>query len=622
MNKETKIIICSNSENWINPNQDFPSDALKLTYNPLSPDQNVLLELPHFVKSLNCHFPNRIKDLLEIAGYVYAADRLIKRGNPTSLEYHSWSRNLEFHISVRDFRFWNTNEIKELLNSALSFISGDNNFTFTFYSGGIDIGQANLFDNETISLDKKENPIIALFSGGLDSLSGVVELLESTEKKLILISHRSNNPGITSLQNKLSARLIKDYPGRIQYYPFYCSLKGERAVEETQRTRIFLYSSIAFSLSRIASQNEIFVFENGITSINFYKREDLLNARASRTTHPKSLFLLERVFSKIAGTPFKVNHPFLYLTKTDIFNKLKKYKRESYINSTITCTKTFLKFQNNTQATHCGGCSQCIDRRFAAFASNLEDFDAIYDIDISKDSIIDPESRTHLFDYINQIVKFNQSTELTFSMENVDILTDLIPYIQGTKNVDKIQNVFNLVKLHSNNILYAIKRIASFDNPLLPKKDNTLISYIGDRTYLKPPTERLIENISMVLSIAIPTAFSRTKPENENVLNDQINALLIPYKDDYEREFPGIRYSITTIIPDHSLADLIIESKLFKKNKAISALTNEIAADIIKYPKEKFKLFVVYDPFRRIINDRKFREDFEKERNTYIQIIR
>jgi hypothetical protein len=625
VNKEGKdIIICSNSLNWSDSNVDFSSNPLRLTYNPLSPAQNVLLDLPHFVESLNCHFPDRIKDLLEIAGYIYAADRLVKRGNPQSLEYHSWSRSLDFHISVRDYEFWSQIEIKELLDSALTYISGDNSFNFSFYSGGTDIGQTNLFDNETISLEKKANSVIALFSGGLDSLAGVLELLETSNKNLILISHRSNNPGITSLQTNLSSRLIKDYPDRIQYYPFYCNLKGERAVEETQRTRIFLYTSIAFALSELASQKEIFVFENGITSINFYKRQDLINARASRTTHPKTLYFLERIFTKIAGAKFILQHPFLYSTKTDIFNKLSLFKKESYINSTVTCTKTFQKFQNNTQATHCGGCSQCVDRRFAAYASNLEEYDAIYDIDISKDAITEPEPKTHLFDYISLIVKFNQSTEFTFSYENTEILSDLIPYIEGQNNISKIQNIFRLVSKHSNQVLYAIKRIASQDNPLLPKRENTLISYIGDRTYLKPPTERLIENICKVLTLGIPTAFTRSKPTNENVLNDQINALLIPYQDEYEREFPGIRYSTTSIIPDHSImnSNLIIESKLFKPKKALSAITNEIAADIIKYPKENYKLFIVYDPFRRITNDRKFSADFEKEGNTFVHIIR
>jgi len=625
MNKRNiDIIICSNILNWIPPNLNISSDTLKLTYNDQSPDKNVSLELPHFIKSLNCHFPNRIKDLLEIAGYVYAADRLIKRGNPQSVEYQSWSRNLEFHITVRDYKFWNQKSFNSLLDEALSFISGDNSLSFNFYPGGTDIGQKSLFDNESIKLEKKENSTVVLFSGGLDSLAGVLEILETTNKNLILISHRSSNPGITKLQKALSAKLMKDYSNRIQYYPFYCSLTGERAVEETQRSRIFLYTSIAFSLSKLASSNEINVFENGITSINFYKRQDLINARASRTTHPRSLHFLELLFTKIAVNNFKINHPYLFNTKTDILNKILKFNKESYINSTLTCTKTFLRFTHNSQASHCGCCSQCIDRRLAAYASNLEEFDAIYDVDIAKDQIIDSEAKMHLFDYIHLVSEFNQSTEFSFPFEYTDILTDLVPYITGENDSDKINKIFSLIKIHTQQIQNAIKRIMIQDDPLLPKKENTLINYVGDRIYLKAPTERMIEEIESILKKAIPEAFKRSKPKNENVLNDLINAVLMPYLKDYEREYPGIRFSTTTMVPDHSIIDseIIIESKFLKPNKSISAITNEIGADIIKYPQEKCKLFVIYDPFRKITNDDKFSKDFEKNPNTQISVIR
>ncbi|MBK7389247.1 MAG: 7-cyano-7-deazaguanine synthase [Bacteroidetes bacterium] len=85
----------------------------------------------------------------------------------------------------------------------------------------------------------------------------------------------------------------------------------------------------------------------------------------------------ETVFSHVAEKNFNIKHPFLFNTKTDVFKLIHSYNRHNYINSTVTCTKTFQRFDHNSNATHCGGCSQCIDRRFAAFASHLESFDAI-----------------------------------------------------------------------------------------------------------------------------------------------------------------------------------------------------------------------------------------------------
>lgn len=623
-NNSPHIILCGGC-NLPHKHKDTKSShLLKLTYDPNSSEQNVSIELPHFIKSVNCHIPDRIKDLLEIAGYVYAADRLTKRGNPTSLEYHNWSRSFNFIIKVRDIKFWDNDDIKGQLNQALCFLSGDMNFEFSFEAGGRDVGQLCVFDSEGIKLDKKENTSIALFSGGLDSLAGVLEILETTNKNLILISHRSNNPGITQLQEGVYKLLHEDYKSRVQYFPFYCNLKGERAVEETQRTRIFLYTSIAYALSDLASEDEILVYENGMTSINFYKRQDLINARASRTTHPKALKLLEDFYSSVGESRKYIKHPFLFNTKTDIFLKIKQFNKTNYLNSTISCTKTFLAFENNSQATHCGGCSQCIDRRFAAFASNCEAEDAVYDVDLSKDEIKNQEAKAHLFDYIKLVSEFNQTNSFNFPYQFMDVLADIVPFVDGNRNTDKISKIFNLTQTHTNQVLNAIQRIKLLDNPLEPKRNNTIHSYIDNREYLKPPIERLKEKICAKLSIAIPEAYDHEKPKHENALNDLINAVLMSERTDYEREFPYFKFSISKTVPDHSYTDidLLIEAKYLRKNTAKSAITDGIAADLTKYPEEKHKLFIVYDPERRISNDNRFKRDFEIRPNCTIQIIR
>lgn len=623
-NNSPHVILCGGC-NLPHKHKDTKSShLLRLTYDPNSSEQNVSIELPHFIKSVNCHIPDRVKDLMEIAGYVYAADRLIKRGTPSSLEYHSWSRSFHFVAKVRDFNFWANDDIKGQLNKALCFLSGDMNFEFTFESGGKDVGQLCVFDSEGIKLDKKENSSIALFSGGLDSLAGVLEMLETTNRNLILISHRSNNPGITQLQEGVYKLLHEDYKDRIQYYPFYCNLKGERAVEETQRTRIFLYTTIAYALSDLASENEILVFENGMTSINFYKRQDLINARASRTTHPKALRLLEDFYTSVGESRKYIRHPFLFNTKTDIFLKIKQFNKTNYLNSTISCTKTFLAFENNSQATHCGGCSQCIDRRFAAFASNCESEDAVYDVDLSKDEIKNQEAKAHLFDYIKLVSEFNQTNSFNFPYQFMDVLADIIPFIEGNRNTDKINKIFNLIQTHTNQVLNAIQRIKLLDNPLEPKRNNTIHSYIDNREYLKPPIERLKEKICAKLMIAIPEAYDHEKPKHENALNDLINAVLMSERNDYEREFPYFKFSISKTIPDHSFTDidLLIEAKYLRKNTAKSAISDGIAADLTKYPEDKYKLFIVYDPERRISNDNGFKRDFENKPNCTIQIIR
>ncbi len=627
MSSEVKhIILCNNAESP----ETTAGEGAKVKLHHLCSDSslaeyNVKIDLPHLIRNVNCHFPDRIKDLLEIAGFVYAADRNIDRGSSSSLEYHSWARNLHFVIRVRDFDFWQAPSVVEQLSAALCFMSGDKKYEFTFQSGGQDSGQTNLFDADGFVLEKKENTTIALFSGGMDSLAGALEVLEETSQNLILVSHRSNNPGVSSYQDRVFKLLNKDYPSRIQYFPFYCNLAGgDRAVEETQRARVFLYTGIAFSLMSLASNQEINVFENGMTSLNFSKRQDLMNARSSRTTHPKTLGLLKNFYSKVAGNDIQIRHPFLYQTKTDIFNKIKKYGKETYIDNTVSCTKTFIKFKNNSQATHCGGCSQCVDRRFAAFASELEEYDAPYNIDLSKDSIEDEESRTHVRDYLRLFTAFSTTTQFDFGYEFLGELDEIIPFIEGGNNTGKIQNVFELVKHHAEQIKKGLARIRDLDDTLKPKVKNSLFDFIDNREHLREPVEILVDKICRMLSRAIPIACERQKPDSENALNDLINALLGEEREGYEREFPVIRFSIARTIPDHSFNqhDLLIEAKYLRGKLSKAEFTNQIAADLTKYPADKFRLFVIYDPEGKIADTEGFKRGFEKSPNCRVHIVK
>ena len=119
-------------------------------------------------------------------------------------------------------------------------------------------------------------------------LAGIVDDLRDHNTRLCLVSHRSGQPSIGKTQRQLLKALDTRYPGRVRPYRFDChSRTGERAAEETQRTRFFLYTVIAFVLARNMGKHEITVFENGVTSLNLPKRQDMMHGRASRTTHPR-----------------------------------------------------------------------------------------------------------------------------------------------------------------------------------------------------------------------------------------------------------------------------------------------------------------------------------------------
>ena len=485
-----RIILCNGADL---PKQWVQSNYLVLDYRDIVEGiQNVKLGLPDFVRDV-FHLPNRILDLLEIAAYVFCADRLIFRGKRTILEPHSWARTFYFAIKVRDYSFWDKPNVKEKLKDALVFMSGDRAYHFSFQPGH-STSPEHLFDQEIFQIEATDNTKVILFSGGLDSLGGIVECLKNTDDQLCLISHRSGPGRMTKTRNQLIQELRKQYPYRIKYYEFDCSLSGIRAKEETQRTRTFLFTSIAYALSNVLSLHEFTVYENGITSLNFPTQQNQMNSRASRTTHPKTVTFLQNFFNTLSENDqhkIIISTPFLDKTKSDVFRIITEAGYEDFISSTVSCSHTY---QSQYLATHCGCCSQCIDRRFAAYASEMDDIDesGIYAFDFIKDEIESDEVRTMLVDYFRRAKNFAEWDFPRFSQKMFNQLINLLDYVPGANDNEKVKNIWQLCQKHGREVEVASRRMREIHDDDLYRKlpENSFLKMIAERQFLNDSNQQ------------------------------------------------------------------------------------------------------------------------------------
>lgn len=470
----------------------------------------------------------------------------------------------------------------------------------------------------------KRKTSVVLFSGGLDSTTGVLDRLVNTNEELLLVSHISKQTGTIKTQKGLIDSFNSKFNNRCKHIKFECGLKGKRSgIEETQRSRSFLYSSIAFAVACTYSVKSIFFYENGITSLNFPKRQDLSSSRASRTTHPKTLGLMQE-FLNLIYKNIKIEHPYLFKTKSDILSILSQIRQEKYIGSTVSCNRTF---QRISQATHCGVCSQCIDRRIAVYSSRLDDFvdDGLYNFSFLSDIFENNIGKNNLVDYIRQAKEYSEMNLNSFGYEMVDQLVDVLDFIEGNFETEKAEKIHNLCIRHSKQVENALRRMREkYDSPYRKIRSNSFFEVISSRDYLREPVMLLADSICLGLNKAIPIAFRKNKPKDENDFNDKVEAILSDKRSDYEREFPLISFAHATAKPDHSFltSGLFIESKYIRGKTTPSKVTEGIAADLSKYPKNTFKLFVVYDPERNIHNDEIFKNQFENNHNCRINIIR
>lgn len=214
-----------------------------------------------------------------------------------------------------------------------------------------------------------------------------------------------------------------------------------------------------------------------------------------------------------------------------------------------------------------------------------------------------------------------------FYNDYLDPLSDLTEYILSNKVEEEVTKLHELYQRHSGAIERAYRRMSDkHDSMFRPPLLNSIYEVVNGRRFQRDRAECLAADIAQMLNTAIPIALANTTPSHENALNDQIQALLRRDQTVYEREYPAVRFSFATVVPDHSSTttdvDLFIEAKYIRKKMSPSGITDQIAADLMKYPDGAYKLFVIYDPERRIKDDTRFKRDFEQRTNCTICVIR
>lgn len=600
-----------------------PEEINLINYKINGFEPNVTIGYAEFVNEPR-NLPDRVLDLLQIAAMVFCADRMVRRGERDSISNQAWARRFQFHISVLDFDFWNKLEVKTLLSEALCFMTGDRKFEFDFHaaeSGHFeerDYHQLSIFSEEKFRISDVDEYDVMLFSGGLDSLAGILEELISKDRKVIAVSHKSNST-VVHLQKNLVDKLNQDYYGRVIPYGFSCHNKGIASVEETQRTRMFLFSAIAFAICQCFDKHSFWVYENGVTSLNFSVQTDVINARASRTTHPKTLGLLKK-FYRLFDESFDIITPYYRKTKEDIVKIFQKLNRLDLIASAVSCSSTRTK---RSMCPHCGCCSQCIDRRFAIFASGLTDYDAEYADDFIRE-IPDQETTQRLYQQMRFASAKDYQTPFDLLKNFGSETQDAVSFWPCDNPEDSIAEIHELLMRYSDSALRAVKQMQlKFDDLRKPVAGNSFLKIIANREYLKTPYERRIAEVDEKLKQAIPQMFNSKLPANENDFNDKLVAILKSNNEHWLREFPMLLFEPTHYRADASCDGLVIESKYLRGKTTASVAINGIAADITMLNADQNVMFVVYDPERKIVDDDAFCKSLmSKKANCVVKVYR
>lgn len=416
--------------------------------------RNVNLKIEDISRAMVGNVPDILLDLLEVAAYVYCADQRLMRGRPTLSGWgKSWRRELRFSIPVRHPEVWEQREVKEPLIQTLGFLS-DDVYDFSF------VPAINPFAEKTLYFPSLTDTAfvpddVVLFSGGVDSCAGAVEDLVQGGKSLVLIGHHSSSK-VFNVQRALVDELrALGFDRNIFYVPVNVTNAADGdAKEYTQRTRSFLFAALALVVARMFGKDSFTFYENGVVSINLGFTQDILGARATRTTHPKALRGFEEIFSSITKQPISIRTPLLWQTKREVVAKLAACGVEHLLAKTASCTRPR---QWTTERHHCGTCSQCIDRRFTVLAAGMasQDPEESYGVDLLTGARDAEESLQMAVAYVRFFQAVKETPRDKF-LSTYPQLASAINHISGLSSGDATKRIYDLYQRHADDVLAVI----------------------------------------------------------------------------------------------------------------------------------------------------------------------
>lgn len=444
-----RLVLCGGAP----PPAGAAKEALRLNLD--GPGQNITVRLQDITRRMAADLPGILIDLLEVAAYVYGADWGTRRGGSMHrLLGKDWRRRFHFVIPVRNPEVWNSADVIEPLIDTLGFLSEDH-YQFDFVDRPADDTYQRYFQFGDGPQKQFEPDEIMLFSGGLDSLAGAADEVLGKGRSVALVSHHSATK-IVKRQKGLVAELKKLAPGRVFHVPVKVDKKGKLEHEFTLRSRSFLFASLAVVVARMFNKSDVRFFENGVVSLNLPILPQVVGARATRSTHPKALAGFGEIFSALFGKAIKIENPFALKTKADVVRLIENRRCGDLIRSTISCTRVRAI---TTYKTHCGTCSQCIDRRFGVLAADLEhrDPEEMYAVRLLEDERDEGEARTMIGGYVKLAVEIKNATDEAFFGRFAGELSRAMQHLPRTAD-DNARHLIDLHRRHAESVFSVLEQ--------------------------------------------------------------------------------------------------------------------------------------------------------------------
>lgn len=297
------------------------------------------------------------EDLLRIARAVFVVDKDVARESTDD----GWTREVSLSVPVPKPGLWH-GEPLTLLTQLVERLTGDR-WELVLRPGG-----SELFTQEMIPVPQQP-PVIGLFSGGLDSLSWAATALRPSDVPLLLVTfvERGTSGAQSAGELAVSRLACSERRVRLHHYSQEVSMPGAASAhgnnESSTRTRGFLYLATAIRIAAAEGATKVYAPENGQIAFNPALNAARSAACSTRSVHPWTLGLLNRLVQALAGEVL-VENPWRYRTKGEVCRiGHEAGLTATELEATSSCGRPPVNQRGSHKYLSCGRCWPCLVRQ-------------------------------------------------------------------------------------------------------------------------------------------------------------------------------------------------------------------------------------------------------------------
>ncbi|TPI13062.1 hypothetical protein FJW06_15535 [Mesorhizobium sp. B4-1-3] len=299
-------------------------------------------------------------DLMILAALLNAADTRVSRVRNSQ---NGWTREIDLVVPVSDPTLWTAQA--GALGEMLRFLTGD--YWRIFFRQRP--SSLNQIAPTPTRLPLQHFDEVCLFSGGLDSLIGAIDLIAGGRKPL-LVSHwydgetsKAQKAVWSKLEGRYSNVGVKVMRTRLGFDRYQVQT-GE--IENTQRGRSFVFFALAaLAASALTGNVRIVVPENGYIGLNVPLDPLRLGALSTRTTHPHYLAMFNALLDRL-GIAATLDNPYRHKTKGEMVEECAEMALlKATVPLSMSCSSPAKARYRGLSPRHCGTCVPCLIRRAA-----------------------------------------------------------------------------------------------------------------------------------------------------------------------------------------------------------------------------------------------------------------